>query len=318
VARLRENRPTYCVRCGRQRRPSEFACPGTPVAPCGGTFYGREVPGTARPSPTSGPLAGALAGLLELPPGAVALLHGPKGAGKTSIALTALTEPWVSSSEMAPGMVLAYAARMGVRLAGVSTPELLEPRPLEGPPVRLHVPRRHAAGDVLLDSVTRCGDALGALRALEAHCKATGARGIAIAQHTKEGDVKGPAALEYDCDAIVEVQRGRLNVTKNRFGREDSRLFALEEAGAALPTWDRYYSIEGDGPNYRIVPWPSSPGARFAEPYRAATAGKLELPEPPIAVAAEHSRVYGGWIAPPDVAQRKQFAASNGLTFWEP
>ncbi len=304
----------YCSTCGRERRPTEFACP----PPCGGTLYGSTVPGSAEGGDMAGPLLGPLAGLAELPAGFVMLLHGIKGGGKTTIGLMSLSDPYVVSCEMAPRLLLAYAKRLGVRTSGVSVPEAAAD---PGAPfaVDLRIPRR-VVSDVLLDSLTRTTDPAAALEALKDHCARTGARGIAIVQHTKDREMRGPASLGHDADVIIEVFPGRLVVEKNRFGSLGSKLFTLGAHGAERPTWDRYYSIEGNGPDYRITDWPQRTNAPLAAPYRLL--GKIEgltLPLPPVATACDHSEVYpGGWIEPADIEARIAFARRNGLDFWTP
>lgn len=267
-----------------------------------------------------GPLRGPLAGLLELPRGCVLLLHGPRGGGKTSIGLAALgvpagleaPRPYVVTSEMAPSLVNLYASRMGLELAGCVEPD---PELDALGRLRLNVPASFT-GDVLLDSLTRCVSAELALEELRAYARSRNVRAIGIAQWTKDGDMRGPASLGHDVDAVAMVEHGRIVVTKNRFGPERSRTFVLEGAGATLPTWDRYYSIEGEGPDLRIVSWPSD-RARYADPYRHAKG--LELPPPPLATAAQKAELYaGGWVEPSDVERRCEFAREHGLNFWTP
>lgn len=331
------------MECGRRRLPGEYACPVCLCDSYTATVSGRATP---QPIPPEAALFGVLAPLL-LPVGYVGLLHGPRGAGKTSLALAALvpsrtgvTLPassrsasvtpddvdataapgprgvTVYTSEMDPALVLAYAGRLGVELDDVRTPH----RP-EDPhaPIVWDFPQRPT--DLILDSLTALGREVDALHDLIAYCTRSGSRALVIAHEVKQrGEVRGSAEIAYLVDLEIRVTREggyRLaEVLKNRFGPEVSIPFTLGGKGAGLPTWDRYYSIEGEGGRYSVKPFP--PGGPYADAYRDPEIIKV-LPPPPLAVAAQRSPLYAGfWVEPADIAERRDFATRLGLPFWSP
>lgn len=310
------------MRCGRSRLSGEWSCPA-----CGCDVYADHVPGSARPRKAlPSPLGGVLAGLVELHPGQVLLLHGPRGVGKSTVALQALTRPSVVTAEMAPHQVLTYARRIRARLTEVRVPvwDAAAAR------IELQLAPERSSRDVLLDSLTATGRPVEALAALRAWCSERGARAIAIVQQTKEGEARGPSSLGFDCDVEVRLEevagQRRAVVEKNRNGPEGSRLYRLTEAGAHSAPAPRYYSVEGHGGRYQLRPHPD-PGARYAEYLRAVEASmqrdeggeQLTLPEPPAAVAAQRSALYrGGWIEPVDHEARAAFALAHGVPYFSP
>lgn len=316
----------FCVRCGRQRRTTDWACPA-----CGCDLYSDHVSGRAQvelaePYKLRGPLQS-----LEMRGGGLLLLWGGPGSGKTTVALqalgapepsssssssatalTSLTSPDVITSEMSPDLVLAYARRIGVQVSRIWAPTAeLE---LETFGAELPADGR----PIIYDSLTNGPEAVGVLGELQRYAEAHGVVVVAISQATKDGKFRGDRRLEHNADTVCELRDGRGIVTKNRRGPLGTFVFDLNELGAQTRVWDRYYSVEGTHPNYRVVPWPS--GGRYAAPLRQhktlADRG-IELPPPPVAVSAEASDLYpGGFIEPPDVEQRRAYAEGLGLPFW--
>jgi len=220
--------------------------------------------------------------------------------------------PQVFTSEMAPDLVLDYCQRIGVRVGRV---DLVQLDPDTG---ALSVELPQDARPVLLDSITATGAEVPTLYALQQHARSRGSVVVVIAQATKDGRIRGDRRLAHACDVLVMVEQlgdgtNVAHVEKSRFGPNIAIPFALGPDGASSPTWDRYYSIEGRGPGYQITPWPSS--GKYAAPLAKSDQLKRPLPQPPCAVAAEFSPIYGGFIEPSDIEARAEFAARAGLPF---
>lgn len=310
-----EDQERYCTKCGRPRGATEYACPV-----CGCDIYDTSIDGECLPAeqkPT--PLRGLLSSL-DLPAGMVLLLSGLPGSGKSTIAMHALAPPYVPkkkrpreelapvylTTEMRPDLVQRYARRQGLRLTTACAPIILE----DG-----SVTIDAAPMPLIYDSLNEQADPVSAFKSVQAFAVRYDVPAIAIAQTTKKGEIRGSRAIEHAAASVAfcepEGAGYRIRITKNRLGPCFSRSYLLGPSGIELPTFDRYYSIEGTGPEYRIEPFPS--GGRYAEPLRRKAAG---LPAPPVAVAAEFADIYGGWIEPADVAARAAYAEKVGIPFW--
>ena len=288
---------------------------------------GDHVPSSAVPverSPT--PVGGVLGRVLSMAPGKVAILHGPRGVGKSTLMLDMFPGAWICSDEMEPEQVLAYTARQGVRHGGISVPRWNEEAqrfdlgvrdPWDGRPY-----------DLCFDSATSVGHDLEALQAVQARCRELGTRGLVILQQTKDGDARGDARLTFMCDVEIQlsVEQGerRAEVRKNRGGPEVSICYRLGPRGLELPRFDGYYSIEGEGGRYELVRHPAARRRRYAGLLRSAEASAakgepVELPPPPLAVCALRSALYrGGWVEPHDVEERERFASAHGVPYFSP
>ncbi len=255
------------------------------------------------------PIGGVLGlALPSLPRGFLALLYGRKGIGKSTIALEVFERPWIWANEMTPDRIAAYARRLGKRahtFVVPGDPLVLSPRAREG----------------IFDSVSATRSPLETMKTLHAHCRATGARIVAIAHTTKRGDLAGREALAHEADSLIELDEldgfRRVVPHKHRAGNERTVLFRMGPKGPEAPKWDRYYSIEGTAPGFRIVPFPSRK-TRFARRLAEASEGKGDaLPQPPIAVAMEDHGRLGGWKEPTDTAERRGFALAHGLPYYD-
>lgn len=331
-------RGRYCLRCGRERREGEFQCPAfladAPDKRCGCATYGDTVPGSAVVSlALQGAMRGVLAGLLTLPPGDVALVKGPRGVGKTSVVLTGLSKPWVATSEMKPQKVFDYARRLGVEVMGVST-ITVDP---ETGAVDLNIPAEawepvdgRPAADVALDSLTGVGRPRDVLAAARGHANATGARVAAVSQTTTDGEARGGSDLEFNADAVVNLEEmgdggRRATVEKSRSGPEGSRLYRVTlEGEVTLPDYRAFYTVSGIAPHYTLRHFPPVKGAR--DPFGAflrhvsKTGKRRDLPERgPVAVAAmDGGQLYPGrWTEPPDGDARRAFALAHGVPYYD-
>lgn len=312
---------SFCFICGRPRGPDEYGCPA-----CGGDVYAPEVPGdAARREPDAIPVRGPLAhALARVQPGIV-LLAGPRGAGKSTLALgTPAAPPRVVSPEMGAELARSYAERLGLSIEAYrATLDIEAPDLGLAPPVPRYL---------VLDSLqAHPTDPIETIAALKRWAIGAGALVFVTSQVTKEGRIAGFERVPHDADVVVELAPAgavnRATVTKNRFGAQDSVLWSFGSAfdGGALVDWGRrYYSIEGSPPELRAVPFPT-PGARHAG-YLAAAAADPELREllgpPPCAVSAvDAGGLYpddGRWIEPHDGAARRDWAKRHGLRYFSP
>jgi hypothetical protein len=307
----------FCVKCARPRESGEFRCVGVTTAGhlCGCTVYDSTVPGSAVPTvPDIPPLFGQLGELLALPRGEVAILLGPRGAGKSGLALTAFRRYWVSSTEMNPPKILEYAARLGARRGLVGCTMLRADGDSDHVDLRV---ARPALGepwpDLIVDAIQH-GEVSPqrVLRQIYSYTRATGARAIAVSQVTRTGEARGGADLEHLCDALLEVTRQRVSVLKSRSGPERS---APHRRAGASPTVARYYAVETTRQGYAMRMHPGD--LKWGAPFRAAERGNLDLlPPPPLALAAKRSTLYGGqWVDAPDWEARRDYAHALGVPF---
>lgn len=325
---MKNPRPEWCLQCGRERGETEYACPA-----CGGEDYGRSVPASARPAPDvpAEPLLGVLGKVMSMPRRYVLALHGKRGGGKSTVAFSAFARPHIVTSEMATDRVLRYLERLGVRHAGLTVARLVEEE--------LTGEKRIDLGEIdedvdelVLDSASATLDPARAVAAVAEWTSRRNARAIVILHQNKDGAVAGQASMLHACDGEAEVviePTGvrRVVLQKHREGELRSVIFDLGELGERRNVARRYYSVEGGGGHYRLVPYPDPTGSPHAEYLRAVERSRrddyegpaLKLPEPPCAVAALKSALYGsGWIEPVDVEARKAFAAEQGVPYFSP
>jgi hypothetical protein len=333
--------PEYFVCCGRRRLANVFRCPKHGKADV-------DTQLTYETNPAMGGdtdhLGGALGRVIRLKPGHIALIKGIRGAGKSSIALTAfhgVSFPWLISAEMDPEQVEDYVARLGVKLGGTSVPGMRRAHQIPGQLVDPYdVPKAaketefaYSFGlpvfgffpDLVADSLSAMGDPVEALAMLRRHCAETGARAVVTTQLTVEGTARGGASIEHDVDVVVSIVRmpggmRRLDVEKNRGGNETSLIFKLGRKGIEIPTWTKAYSIEGRGPDFKIVPFPTRK-TEFSAYLKAVAKGEEdEAPKPPFAVSAEDggSLYTTRWVEPEDGDERREFALKHGLPYYEP
>lgn len=349
--------PAYCAECGQERLPTDYACPACGCDLTTDTAAGLGVV-RGRHAAFGGPLgiAGLRVGadrivLLHGPPSGgkttVALaamgrpLTGPEldDAGSSG---NTIEEPpdrrhgrpaFLSTSEMSPDLVRSYSGRIGYAVERIGVPRFREGTPIPtsaDEAGRLFgIPSDLLGADLILDSLTELPEPLRALAAVRAYVRGFQCRAIVIAQDTKDGDVRGSAKVTYQVDVVCDVAHAPhwrvLTVgPKNRcVGGSAAVLFAIDEHGTGRigpPAWepDRYYVVDGKGPQYRLIPWPSNEAGNLADPLRAAERRALRLPPPPCAVAAARSRLAGGYQSPPDERARRLFAERAGLVFADP
>ena len=275
------------------------------------------------------PLEGLLGQVLPtFPGGFLALLFGRKGIGKTSLALTAFKRPDIYVNEMTPDLYASYSKRLGVGWrvchhigAEEGTMEGTVRRTwrrVDDPP---ELPLELRCADIVVDSISNAPRPLAILRQLREHCRTTGSRAIAIAHTTKSGELAGREAAAHLVDTMIELDQveghRRIFGHKHRGGPHHLVVFVLGAKGPAVPKWDRYYSIEGKGPGYRVSPYPAR-NARYARRLAvAAKDGAEDLPAPPVAVSMEDLGKLGGWAEPSDGVDRRDFALGIGLPYFD-
>ncbi len=186
-----------------------------------------------------------------LVPGAVILIGGEPGVGKSTLLLqsaSALAEGGCTvlyvTGEESPAQLKLRGERLSVRsdrllvLAETDVDAAIE------------AARRAGAGVVLVDSIqaVRCGDlssvpgSVGQVRESAARfvglAKATGVPVILVGHVTKDGSIAGPRTLEHVVDTVVQFEGDRhhahriLRAQKNRFGPSDEiGVFSMGERG---------------------------------------------------------------------------------------
>jgi hypothetical protein len=312
---------SHCIVCSRERRDNEYKCPA-----CGCASYADTIPGAALAAPVEAwPLRGVLADTLVLAAGDVALLFGPRGIGKSSLALGLFELPHVVSSEMSLTRVRAYAVRLRIALASLSRPV----RDDETGAIDLGIDPMMPPRPVVVDSLQGIGgDPVVALREIRAYCRAFSVPAVVTSQVTAEGRARGSETIPHDCDAVVELAAtalGRVaHVLKSRNSAEASISYAIGLDGVVAPQWGKlYYSVEGRFPSFELRPYPSAHGApRHAALLDAARGGSpvTGFPPPPCAVSAlDAGGLYPGraYIEPADGDERRAFALRHGLRYFD-
>lgn len=293
---------------------------------CGCELYSDRVRGDARPAePEAAPLRGLLGELLQLPAGDVAVVYGPKGAGKSTLALTAFDAPVYLTSEMPAATILRYARRCGVRLGEIVQYRRQAERCVDGVEVLPVLPLSTEPGDVvdlIVDSISATGEPEVAFAALREFCAATGCRALALVQVTKDHQARGSEAILHMADAVVNVAYRRIVVEKTRSGASGALPFELTAAGPRRLVREGFFSVEG--PPYRLLGFPD-PSAQFDGLLRKAerdrSFGRLlrELREhvPGIAVSARASALYvAGAVEPDDWRERARCALLEGSAYY--
>jgi DNA repair protein RadA/Sms len=281
-----------------------------------------------------------------LVPGAVALLAGEPGVGKSTIVLQVLDgvggdgrRTLLVTGEESAAQVALRAQRLGLdrsrlRVAATcSLEETLAAARAEAPAL-LVVDSIQTVQSTNLDqvagSVTQVRDGAAALIRF---AKTTGTAVLLVGHVTKEGSVAGPKTLEHLVDVVVTLEGERsgtvrlLRAVKNRFGScEETGVFVMEERGlqavpdpSAMLLADRRPGVSGS------VVFPGLEGSRPVLVEIQALVTPTTLPHPRrIAIGLDSRRLT---LAAAVVAKRARedlggsdlfVAAAGGLTIKEP
>ena len=284
----------------------------------------------------------------HVPPGKVSFWSGPPGSGKTSLAMSAMPRAAIVANEMGETDIRAYRRRLA-QVWEYLPEEVTVLEPVSAPYDIPHhrVKRGHVVGlrdaitgdhvdpgayrELIVDSVSKCADSVQAASWLIGWAAATGGRAIGILWQTSDGNSWGGNAIIHEGWQEVELGRdstGRRVITthKDRSNRLGSMIFPLP--GEEIQALNCYVSVEGKPPAYFLRPWPNFRGwgglgsAEHADLLKAIEKGKagdIELPPPPVAVAASQSKLYAcGWIEPADWKDRARFAIESGAPYYSP
>jgi hypothetical protein len=250
------------------------------------------------------------------------LVWGTPGAGKTTLAAQLWDAVAFQTLEQSPDQIVALLKRLDRRVGRVRVPTWTEDQGWD-----LGLPPDWS-GAIVLDSVTEAGDErqqLELFAALRSASARAGAPAVAIAHATKAGASWGSARLIHAVDVVIGLSHAGgsrvATATKHRFGPLGSVRYELTPRGGELVKLQGYYSVEGHAPAYRLEMWPS-PSAQWADPYRQAEGDKAlraKLGASGVALAARRTAfAESGFSEPPDVEERKSYAAEHGLRWWSP
>jgi len=212
-----------------------------------------------------------------LVPGAVVLIGGEPGVGKSTLVLQAAAHLAASGSrvlyatgEESPAQLKLRGERLRVRAS-----HLLVLAETDVDAV-IDVARRERVVAVLVDSIqsARCAELSSvpgsvsqvreSAQRLVALAKATGIPVVLVGHATKEGSIAGPRTLEHVVDTVVSFEGDRhhahriLRAQKNRFGRSDEiGVFTMGESGlegVAHPSEIFLAERAGGAPGSAVLP----------------------------------------------------------------
>jgi len=323
VGKLRRR---FCVACGSTVRTGLAACPACehrntttrwirPLLPV--------VPTTVTPSfPWH---------TVEWPEGVTVAMSASFGVGKSSsAALLGLPGPtgdppllknWITT-EQDPNPVRAMFDRLGVPIPQIWSADPVDPVASVKRALRTMVTGPGAL--TVLDSTSPLGidGAVEVMNLVVQDCLATGRRALLISQQNKQREILGKIALAFVPDIVIEIDvddfgRRRLRVTKNRHGPASATYFEFATGGRIVqPNFAEVaHSVEGSVIDMQLVP--------FGLPMRSIRwdgllqgMNKLDL-LPSIAGYASAALATGatscGFLAPPDVTDRRALAEAHGL-----
>lgn len=309
--------PSYCAKCGHERRRNEYTCPDClrNGHPCS-TYHPDPPPGVVPPDPAD-PVAGPLGGAgYKLPPGRLLLLYGPRGEGKTGLSHVTLPGADVVGREMDTRSVREYQRGLGVPLGNCYAPTW--------DPYTDEVTTggwRSDTRDVIVDSASDFERPRQLVEEVAHRLDRSRRRGIVICWETQAGTAWGGSDLGHLVWAVGRVVTDALG--KRSVTIEKNRSGPTMQVSFLLP-WDRghepspcLYSVEGSTGRYKLAPWPHEVSATRADVWRHGEGDKLDLPAAPCAAAAKRLP-GGGWSEPPDWRRRSAYARSAGVPYFSP
>ncbi len=290
----------YCAECGRPQAAGYLTCP------CGNWLFLASLSSDVdlgEPPPSV--LVGPLASVSTLPAHGAAILMGPKGVGKSTLALLSFRRPAVISTEMSAELVVRYAKRLSAHVELVAPPEISTSA--DGATAYAW-PHDHGDADgLVIDSVNGVNDPITFWRWAQAEARQRQLPLLCTAQVTVEGTLRSGTTIPHEADVVVKlvpVAGGvLLDVEKCRFGAVSSTVWRRTSQA-------RRYVVTGAPGSYDLGVWPFT----ASEVYALYDEGKLHLPPPPTAVAARLTR-RDGWVDPVDIEAREAFARAAGVPF---
>ena len=268
---------------------------------------------------------------LSWPEGVTVAMSASFGVGKSSsAALLGLPGPdgqapllknWITT-EQDPNPV----RRMFERL-GVPTPQIWSADPMDPVGSVKRAIRTQVTGTgalTVLDSTTPLGidGSVDIMNLVVQDCLSTGRRALLISQQNKQKEILGRVALAFVPDIVIEIDvddfgRRRMRVTKNRHGPSSVTYFEFGDKGRIIqPNFSEVaHSVEGAVTDMQLVPyglpmrnirWNGLLNALDQQGVLPDIAGYASA-----ALATNATRC--GFLAPPDVADRKALASAHGL-----
>jgi hypothetical protein len=268
---------------------------------------------------------------IEWPEGVTVAISAGYGVGKSSAAALLglpgnngeipILRNWITT-EQDPNPVRRMFERLGVQCPQIWAADPLNP--LESVKRAIRSQTSGPGALTVLDSTTPLGidGAVEVMNLVVQNCLATGRRALLISQQNKQKEILGKVALAFIPDIVLNIDvdgfgRRRLVVEKNRHGAPATTYFEFSEEGKIQrPDFTEVaHSVEGVVGDYQLVPH----GLPMRNIKWAGLLDALDLYEvlPTIAGRATAAIQTGatscGFLAPPDLRDRKALAEDHGL-----
>ena len=270
---------------------------------------------------------------LSWPEGVTVAMSASFGVGKSSSAALLglpgangdppLLKNWITT-EQDPNPVRHMFDRLGVPTPQIWSADPMDPVGSVKRAIRTQVTGTGAL--TVLDSTSPLGidGAVEVMNLVVQDCLSTGRRALLISQQNKQKEILGRVALAFVPDIVIEIDvddfgRRRLRVTKNRHGPAACTYFEFGDSGRIIqPNFSEVaHSVEGSLTDMQLVP--------FGLPMRnirwngLLTALDKFNALPSIAgyasAALATTATTCGFLAPPDVADRRALASAHDLNW---
>ncbi len=272
---------------------------------------------------------------LSWPEGVTIAMSASFGVGKSSSAALlglpgdngqpALLKNWITT-EQDPNPVRRMFDRLGVPTPQIWSADPVDPLGSVKRAIRTQV--TGSGGLTVLDSTSPLGidGAVEIMNLCVQDGLSTGRRYLLISQQNKQKEIFGKVALAFVPDIVIEIDvddfgRRRMKVTKNRHGPSSVTYFEFGDNGRIVqPNFREVaHSVEGTTIDMQLVPY-GLPTRSIRWHGLLAALDKYDvLPQiagyASAALATNATRC--GFLAPPDIANRKALAESHGLK-WLP
>ena len=268
---------------------------------------------------------------LRWPEGVTVALSASFGVGKSSASALlglpgpngepALLKNWITT-EQDPNPVRAMFERLHVPVPQIWSADPMDPAGSVKRAIRTQVTGTGAL--TVLDSTTPLGidGAVEVMNLVVQDCLSTGRRALLISQQNKQKEILGRVALAFVPDIVIEIDvdefgRRRMRVTKNRHGPASVTYFEFGDGGTIIqPNFSEVaHSVEGAVTDMQLVPFGlPMRGLRWDGLLKALDKYGL-LPDMAgyASAALATTATSCGFLAPPDVGDRRALAAAHGL-----